>query len=140
MHEHDAASRSPDPNLGTVALALVEQAPPDAAAILAPLPDADVAGVLHSLNPSVAQDILDEFDESRRAAIIAAAPAEEGRQWTRNRAYPEGSVGRLMEPSLAVFRPDMSVAETVEGVREIAKQALVTYGFVTDAEIGRAHV
>ena len=37
-----------------------------------------------------------------------------------------------MEPPLAVFPPEQTVAETVERVRELAKKALVTYGFVVD--------
>ena len=47
-------------------------------------------------------------------------------------AYPEGSVGRLMEPALAVFRPEMTVAETVAQLRTLIKSAFITYGYVTD--------
>ncbi len=37
-----------------------------------------------------------------------------------------------MEPPHAVFRPGLTVAETVEQIRELAKSTLVTYAFVTD--------
>ena len=37
-----------------------------------------------------------------------------------------------MEPPHAVFRPGLTVAETVERIRELVKTTLVTYGFVTD--------
>ena len=37
-----------------------------------------------------------------------------------------------MEPPHAVFRPGLTVAETVERIRELVKSTLVTYGFVTD--------
>ena len=47
-------------------------------------------------------------------------------------SHPEGSVGRLMEPALAVFRPDMTVAETVAQLRLLIKSAFITYGYVTD--------
>ena len=46
--------------------------------------------------------------------------------------YPEGSVGRLMEPALAVFHPEMTVAETVAQLRTLIKSAFITYGYVTD--------
>lgn len=48
------------------------------------------------MNPSIVQDVLDEMDDPRRAAVIAAAPEEEGQPWTRNRTYPEDSAGRLV--------------------------------------------
>ncbi|HET9948888.1 MAG TPA: magnesium transporter [Longimicrobiales bacterium] len=46
--------------------------------------------------------------------------------------YPEGSVGRLMEPPTAVFAPEQTVAEVTRRVREIVKKVFVTYCFVTD--------
>jgi magnesium transporter len=46
--------------------------------------------------------------------------------------YPELSVGRLMEPPIAVFPPHLTVGEATEQVRELAPQRLFTYGYVTD--------
>ncbi len=116
----------------TTAAEVTRLAPPEAAALLAPLPDADVAAVLRVLNPSVAEDVLLALGEDRGRAVIAAAPADEARQWARNLTYPDDSVGRIMEPPHAVFPPRLTVAEAVERVRELAKSTLVTYGFVTD--------
>ena len=48
--------------------------------------------------------------------------------------YPAGSLGRLMRKPLAVFSPEMTVAQTVEKLREITRQAFITYGYVVDAE------
>jgi magnesium transporter len=50
----------------------------------------------------------------------------------RNREYPQDSVGWLMEPPVAVFRPSMSVKETIDALRKLTKRALITYGYVTD--------
>lgn len=107
-------------------------APPEAAALLAPLSDADIASALRSLNPAVAEDVLVALGERRRRAVIAAAPPEEARQWVRNLTYPESSVGRVMEPAQAVFPPSLTVEETIARVRELVKTTFVTYGFVTD--------
>ena len=41
-------------------------------------------------------------------------------------------VGQLMEPPVAVFRPGMTVTETVERLRTLIKSAFITYGYVTD--------
>src|SRR5687768_15328821 len=46
--------------------------------------------------------------------------------------FPEHSIGRLMDPPIAVFRPEQTVGEVTEAVRELVKTALVTYCFVVD--------
>jgi magnesium transporter len=107
-------------------------APPEAAALLAGLPDTDLVTVLRALGPSQAEHVLLALDPERRRAVLAAAPPDEARQWARNFTYPDDSVGRIMEPPHAVFEPSLTVAATVERVRELAKSTLVTYGFVAD--------
>lgn len=88
--------------------------------------------VLQQLNPMVAQQVLHEMEDEHRCRIIAAAPVEKARQWMRNRQYPEDSVGWLMEPPVAVFRPAMTVGETIEALRKLTQRAFITYGYVTD--------
>jgi magnesium transporter len=80
------------------------------------------------------QDLLDELSQARRQSIIAAAPVACGRQWLRNQSFPEDSVGRLMDPPIAVFRPDATVGATIEYLRHIVRNAFVTYGYVADGE------
>jgi magnesium transporter len=47
--------------------------------------------------------------------------------------YPENSVGRLLEPPIAIFPPSLTVAEAVERVRELAATApLFTYGHIVN--------
>jgi len=67
-------------------------------------------------------------NESARDADTIAR----GERWPRNEAYPPHTVGYLMEPALAVFRPDASVGETVELLRTLIKSAFITYGYITD--------
>ncbi len=51
-------------------------------------------------------------------------------------ASKAAKVGDLMSPPIAVFRGEMTVAETIEQLRALTREALVTYGYVTD-ETGR---
>lgn len=46
--------------------------------------------------------------------------------------YPEKSIGRLMEPPVAVFPPNLTVGEATEQIRELAASRLFTYGYITD--------
>ena len=131
--DRDTALSTAEPSaLDATAAEAARLAPPEAAALLAPLPDADLAAVLRSLSPAVAEDILLALEEDRRRAVIAAAPAEEARQWAHNFTHPADSIGRIMEPPQAVFAPHLTVAETVERIRELVKSTFVTYGFVVD--------
>lgn len=48
-------------------------------------------------------------------------------------SYPEQSIGSLMEPPVAVFPKEMTVAEATEEIRELAGSRLFTYGYIADA-------
>ena len=45
--------------------------------------------------------------------------------------FEDAVVGDLMSPALGVFQPDMTVADTVEELRELTREAIVTYCYVT---------
>ena len=47
-------------------------------------------------------------------------------------SYPEQSIGQLMEPPIAVFPAQLTVAEATEEIRELASTRLFTYGYITD--------
>jgi magnesium transporter len=107
--------------------------PNEAAALLAEHPAATVVPVLLDLNPGFAQNILAEFSAGFRHEVVQAAPPDIANQWERNQTYPEGSVGRLMEPAIAVFRPEATVAEAIAQLHTLIKTRFITYGYVTDA-------
>jgi magnesium transporter len=105
----------------------------EAVRLLEPEPDDVVVKVLQVITPTAAQCILEAFAPGRRQSLMAAAPPECSAQWSVNCNYPEGSVGRLMDAPIAVFRPDMTVAEAVDELRVLVKRMFITYGFVADA-------
>src|SRR5688572_17517093 len=51
---------------------------------------------------------------------------------TRVVTYLPATIGRMMEPPVAVFHPEMTVAETIHELRALIKSAFITYGYVTD--------
>jgi magnesium transporter len=114
---------------------LERRAPLDAALLLKRESDTDTAVVLGRMNPLSAFKVLMRLPEARRAAILPRMDKVLGDQWLRNQRYPDGSVGRLMEPPhAAVFAPGTSVADCVKALKRIAKGEFFTYAYVTDAE------
>jgi magnesium transporter len=118
----------------TYSEAIAQRGEREAAELLQDESDPVIASVLAEQNPGTADAILWAFSDSRRLSVLDAAPPEYRAQWQRNHAYPEGSIGRLMDPPIAVIHPEQSVKEIVEWLRPIVKKALVTYGWVVDAQ------
>jgi magnesium transporter len=108
--------------------------PAEASAVVERAPPAQVVEAFLQLNPAIVQKILAEMDESARTFIAASAPPEVAAQWKRNRVYPEGTIGQLMEPPLATFTPGMTVGEAIEMLRPLVRLALLTYAYVVDHE------
>ncbi len=84
--------------------------------------------------PALAIATLWELPDEKREAVLRSVPGQRREQWLRNHAAPAHSVGRLMEMPRAVFSPDQTVVTVLERMREIVRQALVTYGYVVDDE------
>lgn len=120
------------PELERLFRAVVSRAPHEAAELLHGYPEGFVVEMLELLNPAMAVDVLECLPDDRQQAVLAAAPPESSRQWMRNESYPEHTIGRLMQPPLAVFRPTTTIAEATEQIRRLTRHTIITYGFVTD--------
>jgi magnesium transporter len=88
--------------------------------------------VLRRMNPALVGDIIPEMADEQRKWLVATGPQSLTRQWSLNMIYPDESVGRLMEPPTAVFRPQQAVGEVVGRVRELVKKIFITYLFIVD--------
>ena len=44
----------------------------------------------------------------------------------------QAKTGELMKPPVGVFRRDLTIGETIEKLREMTREAFITYGYVTD--------
>ncbi|MDP1536149.1 MAG: magnesium transporter [Burkholderiales bacterium] len=128
----DQSAPQADADRRELARAAKARSPKEAAALLAEYPAARIAEVLHDLNPARTQDILAELPGGLVDGIVQASSPALARQWQINQPFGEGTIGRMMEPVRAVFRPDMSVHDTVEQLRPLVRAAFITYGYVTD--------
>ena len=104
----------------------------EAARMLGTLPDPVVIDVLQRMIPAVVADIIPEMADEQRTRLVATGPQAVTRQWALNLAYPEDTIGRLMEPPTAVFKADQTVGEVASRVRSLVKKIFITYCFVTD--------
>jgi len=111
---------------------VLQRPAPEGVRLLENQPADFIVKLLLELNPEAVQELLGEFSRKQFETILGAAPPEISRQWRQNQSYPEGSIGRLMEPALAVFNPQLSVAETINRLHSLIKTAFITYGYVTD--------
>lgn len=118
----------------SLATRLKASPPREAAVLLAAQSPAAAVGALLELNPGVAQDLLAELPQESLDAFARVASPEVARQWRRNARYPDGTVGRLMEPAYAVFAPQATVGEAIEQLRGLVRTAFVTYGYVEDPQ------
>jgi magnesium transporter len=116
-----------------LALAITQRGPREAAELLAPEEDSTAVAALRAINPALAQEVLAEIGDARRARLLASAPAD-ARQWAKNEAFEEGTIGRMMEAPTAIYAPDVTVEQAVESIRELVKRRFVTYGWVVDSE------
>jgi magnesium transporter len=129
-----ASDTSGESAISALVAKVQQRAPRDAVLLLEQQSDSLIAAVLSQTVAASAIAILAEFSVERAAAIKLEAPPEKREQWLRNEAYHEGSVGRLMEPALAIFRPEESVAAAVAWLRNFSDATLVTYGHVTSTD------
>ncbi len=134
----DSADRrqvlSDAPRLMALSEDLQRLPPPEAVERLRRESDDIAARALALINPAAAVDILGRMPAARRDQVAAAAPDGRGAQWKIDLQYSEESVGRLMERPLAVYRPETTVGDAIESLRELVQKAFITYVFVTDAD------
>jgi magnesium transporter len=97
--------------------------------------DLDLAvRALRNISPDTADQIFAYISPDKQATILAALPNEVRNQWVLNRTFQEGSIGRMMEPAVAVFAPEMTVADTLDVLRDLVKREFVTYAYIRGAD------
>lgn len=95
----------------------------------------ELAGqVLRGISPVKVEAILKAAENGVAARILELVPPHVRAQWERNRTYPEGTVGRLMDPPLAVMSDRITVGEAKAELQAIVRAEFITYGYMVDDE------
>ena len=127
----DGANHTPT-ETDRLASHIVRLGPAEAADALEKMDDAVASEVLQRINPAIASDIIPEMEPARRSSLFASSPHAVTQQWSLNLTFDDETIGRLMEPAPAVFRPSETVRQATQRVRELTKRVMLTYLFVVD--------
>ena len=94
-----------------------------------------VADVLEEMQPDEAADLLAELPEERSHELLELMEDEEAADVRKLLEYPEDSAGGIMTTAYIAVRPQMTVEEVLQVMREEAGEAeLFFYIYVTDDE------
>ncbi|MGD0219069.1 MAG: CBS domain-containing protein [Acidimicrobiales bacterium] len=99
--------------------------------------NAEAAGVLATMAPDDAADLINDLDQDRRLAVLEALPARQQAKVRRLLSYNPESGGGLMNPDYLSLPGATTAGEALEAIRasDIAPEALATV--YTSDEAGR---
>ena len=101
--------------------------------MLSEVPGGLAAELLTALEPSPATALLMRLEDEDRNRLLAALSPGTRKELQRLMAYPAETAGRLMDPQVASFRPEMTAQRALSRLRRNAQKR--TYNlFLTDSE------
>jgi magnesium transporter len=110
-------------------------APDVAASAIRRLDDGFVQRLLQDMNPNEVLTILGQCDEKERDRFLSLLDDTFGKELKELSTYPDESAGRLMETRITVFRAEMTVAQTLDRLRESRLRGLHSVFLVDDENV-----
>lgn len=113
----------------------LEEVEPDfQASLVDTMPDEKVADVLEEMAPDEAADLLAELPSDRSRELLKLMEVDEAADVRRLLAYPEDSVGGIMTTDFVCLPPDLTAAQAIQKLRELADEVeTILYVYVTDS-------
>ncbi len=106
-----------------------------AAAIIRRFDDDIARRLLQDMNPNGALAILGQCDAEDRERLLSFLDPDFRRDLDELSSYPENTAGRLMETRINVFRPEMTVAQALDRLRESRLRGLHSVFLVDDKNV-----
>jgi magnesium transporter len=110
-------------------------APDVAASVIRRLDDSFVQRLLQDMNPNEVLTILGQCDEKERDRLLSSLDDTLATELKELSTYPDDSAGRLMETRINVFRAEMTVAQTLDRLRESRLRGLHSVFLVDDENV-----
>lgn len=116
------------------AYVLVELPTETARSVVSQLPDTTIAHYLDILPMDDAIELREELDPNRFEALLHVIPREDALEIRRLLSYPEDSAGQLMTEDFVEVRPDATMGEVLQVIRETPEGEfeMVNYIYVLD--------
>jgi magnesium transporter len=117
----------------TSAVILRRIQPDHAADILEAVPSDEGRDLVLELDPAHAANLLVRMQDESRERLMAALPRALADEISGILEYPPGTAGYVMDARVAVFRPDTTVRQALERMREL-RDRLITDLVLADEE------
>jgi len=117
----------------TAAVVLRRMQPDHGARVLESASETEVRNLVLELDPAYAATLVAQLDEEPQRRIMAALPKALAEEISSILTYPPGTAGHVMDARVALFRPDTTVLESLERIREL-RDRRVTDLVLADAE------
>jgi len=104
-----------------------------AARVLSRIPAESVGGVLHEIELMKLAVLLSQMRPKDRDRLLNLLGAPAAREVRDLMTYPPDTAGRLMDPKVMTFRPDMTVEETLARLRAVRPERIHEI-FILDEE------
>lgn len=112
---------------------LEEMSTESQARVLEELDEERAADLLEEMSPDDAVDVLEEMDDEKAQELFALMEEDEKVDVAELMFYEHDSAGGLMTTEFVAFPQDLTIAEAVAGLREMARTPhMVYYIYVTD--------
>ena len=93
----------------------------------------EAARLLSDMPPDDRADLFNRLPEEKRDAVLPALAQAEREDIRRLTVHKEGTAGAVMTSDYAALQPDLTVAEAIERLREIAPdRETIYYAYVVD--------
>jgi magnesium transporter len=93
-----------------------------------------VGRLLTEMDPPLAAELLLAFDAAERGAWLARMEPAAAKLVESLMAYPPDTAGRLMDPRVVSFRPEMTAAEAIGRMKAFKKNRSLRDLFLVDGE------
>ncbi len=117
----------------TAAEAITEAEPEVQASVVQMMEPEKAADILEEMEPDEAADILSDLPEAKAEELLETMQPEEAQEVEELLEHEEDTAGGLMTTEHVAFRPHLTVAETIQRIRDETKEAeTIYYLYVTD--------
>lgn len=93
------------------------------------------ARVLELMSPDDATDILEDFDDDRREAILRQIKAEDREELSTLLTFDPETAGGVMNTEVAMLREDLTVDQAIHDIRaEVEDKSIPYYAYLVDSK------